>query len=64
MQIVEPTYQEVKVVKLLAEAWNEYLKLPVEHPMEQEEFCTAVHACQEKVLARSGRRYMNSASEE
>lgn len=50
------TEQEAKVVGLLAEAWNEFLKLPAEHPMAQQEFCSAIHACQEKVLARVGLR--------
>lgn len=54
------TEQEAKVVGILAEAWNEYMKLPIEHPMAQQEFCTAIHECQDKVLARGGRRSLNS----
>lgn len=53
------TEQEAKVARLLGEVWNEYMKLPKEHPMEQQEFCSAIHVCQEKVLARSGRRSLN-----
>lgn len=56
------TDQEERVAVLLGEAWNEYLKLPVEHPNEQAEFCGAIHACQDKVLARSGRRRMNGTA--
>jgi len=54
------TEQEAKVVGLLAEAWNEFAKLPVEHPMAQQEFCTAIHDCQDKILARGGRRAINA----
>lgn len=50
--------QEAHIVNLLGLVWNLYLELPREHPNEQAEFCAAVHACQEKVLARSGRRQM------
>lgn len=35
----ELTQQEARVVDLLAQAWNEYLLLPVEHPSEAPEFC-------------------------
>ena len=56
----ELTDQEAKVAQMLGEAWNEYLKLPVEHPMGQEEFCSAIHACQNIVLARCGVRAFKS----
>lgn len=55
------TGQEAKVAQMLGDAWNEYLKLPIEHPMEQQEFCTAIHACQDMVLARCGRRALKAA---
>ena len=45
---------------MLGDAWNEYLKLPIEHPMEQKEFCSAIHACQNMVLARCGVRALKS----
>lgn len=50
------TEAEMQIVQMLGDVWNEYLKLPVEHPTEQSEFCTAIHACQDKILARTGRR--------
>ncbi|ANY85976.1 hypothetical protein [Pseudomonas putida] len=55
----ELTDQEAKVALLLADAWDEYLKLPIEHPLEQQEFCMAIHQAQDKVLARCGRRAFN-----
>lgn len=55
------TKHEAGVVLILAKAWNEYSLLPVEHPMEAGEFCTAIHACQNMVLARAGRRQLNAA---
>ena len=56
----ELTDQEAKVARMLGDAWNEYLKLPVEHPMGQSEFCSAIHACQNIVLARCGVRALKS----
>lgn len=50
------TEGELRIVQMLGDVWNEYLKLPLEHPNEQSEFCTAIHACQDKILARTGRR--------
>ncbi len=55
-----PTEQEAAIARLLGEVWSAYLALPVEHPMDQQEFCTAIHRCQDMVLARSGRRELNS----
>lgn len=52
------THQEMQVVEKLAEAWNLFMKLPVEHAMDQDEFCRAIHVAQDKVLSRSGRRQM------
>ncbi|MFS2159197.1 hypothetical protein ACCD10_17835 [Pseudomonas sp. Pseusp122] len=57
---IKVTDQEARLVGLLAQVWNEFLQLPVEHGSDQLEFCAAVHACQDKVLARAGRRAINS----
>lgn len=46
------TAEEQKVAQLLGDAWNLYLTLPVEHPMGRDEFCRAIHHCQNMVLAR------------
>lgn len=62
MRIAELTEHEAKVAQMLGEAWNEYVKLPVEHPMERQEFCTAIHACQDKILGRAGRRAFHSVA--
>lgn len=56
------TDQEAKVAQMLGDAWGEYLKLPKEHPMEAQEFCTAVHHCQDMVLSRCGRRALNGTA--
>ena len=56
----ELTDQEAKVAQMLGDAWNEYLNLPVELPMGQSEFCSAIHACQNMVLARCGVRALKS----
>ncbi len=46
------TSEEQKIAHLLGDAWNLYLTLPVEHPMGRDEFCRAIHHCQNMVLAR------------
>lgn len=46
------TAEEQKVAQLLGDAWNLYLTLPVEHPSGREEFCRAIHHCQNMVLSR------------
>lgn len=56
------TQHEMQIVEKLSEAWNLFMKLPVEHPMAQDEFCRAIHRCQDMVLARSGLRQMNIPS--
>lgn len=47
---------ELRVVHLLAEAWNCYVELEKQHPMEQSEFCSAIHRCQDLVLIRAIRK--------
>ncbi len=54
------TSAETGVVHALAAAWNAYLKLPIEHPDDQAEFRGLIHAAQDKVLGRVGRRQINS----
>jgi len=54
------TDDEIRITEMLGRAWDEYLMLPVEHPMDRDEFCRAIHVCQSMVLERSGRREMNS----
>lgn len=46
------TEEERLVLDKLAEAWNLYVKLPVQHPMHQQEFAHAIHAAQRLVMAR------------
>lgn len=54
------TEAEREIVDMLANAYNAFCDLPVEHPMDQDEFCRAIHVLQDKVLARPGRREMNA----
>lgn len=54
------TDQERGVVLALAEAWNRYVDLPVEHGDDMDEFRRAIHAAQAKVLMRPGRREINA----
>lgn len=50
------TAKEKEIAELLGEAWNKFLLLPKEHPMQDQEFCAAIHAAQDQVLMRVGRR--------
>lgn len=54
------TGSEREVLDLSAALWNAYLELPVEHPCDRQEFCTALHALQNMILARPGRRQLNA----
>lgn len=48
--------EEREVLALLGQAWNKFLELPVLHTMDHQEFCHAIHAAQNIVLARAGLR--------
>ena len=50
---------EAAVVQKLAEAWDLFLALPVEHDDDVDEFRRVIHAAQAKVLMRPGRRQLN-----
>lgn len=53
------TAGEETVISRLVDAWNAFLRLPVEHADDCTEFRQLVHAAQDKVLARAGRRWLN-----
>lgn len=46
------TKQEEAVLDMLAEAWNLFNALPVQHDSDKSEFMFAIHAAQNIVLAR------------
>lgn len=48
--------EERHVLVSLASAWNKFLKLPIEHADDVDEFRRLIHAAQEKVLSRPARR--------
>ena len=50
---------EMKVIQLLANAWNAFLQLPVSHGDEVNDFRFAIHAAQYVVLARIGQQCIN-----
>ena len=50
------TKQEGKVMDSLVIAWNNYLKLPKEHPADTQEFCNGIHQCQHIIMCRILRR--------
>ena len=54
--------EEELVVHYLACAWNHFVTLPVEHPQDEPEFLHAIHAAQNIVLSRLGRRSINANS--
>jgi len=47
--------QEEKVLKLLVECWNEFIKLDSQHPDEMRDFCNGVHRCQDIIGMRFAR---------
>ena len=50
------TADEMAVLKLTASLWNVLVRLPDPHPSDAREYSLAVHAIQEKVMARLARR--------
>lgn len=50
------TEAEKNVLTHLASAWNEFVKLPENHPSEREEFMHAIHAAQDILAVRVARR--------
>lgn len=53
------TKQEQEVINKLAEAWNAFIELPVEHDDDLTEFRQGIHRLQEKILARPARNFLN-----
>lgn len=51
--------EEHRLAQMLGDVWNAYLELPIEHPCEREEFCRAIHACQDMILSRPAIRAMH-----
>ena len=47
------TEEEKQVGEKLAEAWNLFVKLPVQHSMDNVEFMHAIHQAQYLVVKRS-----------
>ena len=53
---VSITEQEQKVLNLTADVWNEFCKLPVQHPDGTQEFKHDLHGLQRHILARPAER--------
>jgi hypothetical protein len=53
------TPAENNLVRALAEVWDRYIELPVEHPMDRGEFARIIHDAQARVLMRPARRLLN-----
>ena len=54
----ELTPDEHRVLELLAAAWNEFIKLPEEHPSDISEFIFGIHMAQNLILKRPALRSM------
>jgi len=52
------TEDEEYIIDKLGEVWNLYLMLPIQHDMEQEEFCSVMHRLQDMVASRPTYRYL------
>lgn len=53
------TEQELDVLEKSRELWDEFLKLPVIHPDDQNEFRLHLHAIQNIVMARTAMKAMS-----
>jgi hypothetical protein len=54
------TAKESDLIHMLAAAWNQMQDLPPMGPHDQDEFRTGVHALLDMILARAGRRQLES----
>jgi hypothetical protein len=54
------TARESDLIHMLASAWNQMQDLPPMGPHDQDEFRTGIHALQDMILARAGRRQLES----
>lgn len=57
------TAAELGSLDLLADAWNAFFDLPVQHPCDRDEFCRAIHAAQHLIMARPAQRELNAKRE-
>lgn len=57
------TDAEKEIVEKLGEIWNLFLKLPVEHPTANLEFCAGIHGLQHHIAARPALRILNKRDE-
>lgn len=46
------TEGEKDILELLAEAFDKFIQLPVQHPMHQQEFMMKIHDLQRLILCR------------
>ena len=56
------TDQEREIVEKLADVWDLFYALPVEHQMANIEFAAGIHALQNHVAARPALRDLNGES--
>jgi len=52
------TGEELEIIKLLADVWDKFGKLPVQHPSHALEFSQDIHRAQRMIMARSAARQM------
>lgn len=52
------TPEELRVINLLADAWNAFVDLPVQHPSHRREMEGFVHSAQRLVMSRPTSRDM------
>lgn len=56
--------EELRVVSLLAHAWNAFVALETLHPDEQNEFRAVIHLGQKLIMARPVQREFNSNNDQ
>lgn len=49
--------KEIKIMNHLVDAWNEFVKLDIQHPDEQRDFADGIHKCQYLLGMRVARKY-------
>lgn len=57
------TDPERQIVELMAQVWDLFLELPIQHPMHQTEMAMAIHLVQRIVLVRPVERALGLTQE-
>ena len=48
--------KEIEILDLLADCWNKYCELEIQHPDDARDFADSIHDCQRIIMSREAVR--------